>query len=64
MEALMVSQASVLELQQILQTEGAFLPFDQVQKLANWLVEIGTGLELELTNENEYEQHTPLPSQP
>lgn len=60
----MVSQASVLELQQILQTEGALLPFDQVQKLANWLFEIGTGLELELTNENEYEQHTPLPSQP
>lgn len=60
----MVSQASVLELQQILQTEGALLPFDQVHKLANWLVEIGTGLELELTNENEYEQHTPLPSQP
>lgn len=60
----MVSQASVLELQQILQTEGALLPFDQVQKLANWIVEIGTGLELELTNENEYEQHTPLPSQP
>ena len=59
----MVSHASVLQLQQIFHEEGSPLPFEQVQKLANWLVDVGLGLELELTNKNEYEKSYTPPSQ-